>query len=126
VSSNGEVLGYRVMTALLSTAAYGRVRWECRNGYVDSSGPGGAGVRDEYFAAFPATRSWLEETPKMPFGISQYGFWFLVRDGDPVLCSHVTGRVADRLGNVHDLVSLYQSHGHILPMAVSVARTALL
>lgn len=122
--SKGEVLAYRVISALLSTTAYGRVRWECRNGYVDSSG-GDGGPRGDYFAEFPVTLAWLEKTPEMPFGIPQYGFWFLVRDEDPLLCFHVTGQVTDHIGNAHALVPLYQSYGRILPMAIKVAGTAL-
>ncbi len=122
--SNGEVLAYRVITALLSTAAYGRVLWECRNGYVDTSGYGG-GPEERYFADFPVTRAWLEDTPNMPFGIAHYGFWFLLRKDTPVLCLHVTGRVADRVGNVYELVPLYQKYGRIMPMAVKIAGTAL-
>ncbi len=121
--SNGEVLAYRVITALLSTAAYGRVRWECRNGCLDSDV--GSGPIDRYFAEFPITSSWLCEPCDVPFDIPHYGFWFLTRDDKPVLCLHVTGRVADHLGNTYDLVPLYQQYGRILPMAVRVAGTAL-
>jgi hypothetical protein len=130
--SNGEVLAYRVIAALLSTAAYGpgpapdwygHARWECRNGMLDSDV--GSGPIDRYFAEFPATSSWLCEPCDVPFGIPHYGFWFLTRDDKPVLCLHVTGRVADHLGNTYDLVSLYQQYGRILPMAVRVAGSAL-
>jgi hypothetical protein len=68
---------------------------------------------------------WLEDTPKLPFSIAQYAFWFIVRDGHPVLRLDVTGRVANRVGNVYDLIALYKEFGRILPMAITVAGTAL-
>jgi len=41
-----------VWVSVLAIAAFGRVRWECRNGYYDSPGAEGCYVRGSWFNLF--------------------------------------------------------------------------
>lgn len=46
--STRSVVAYRTIAAFLAHQVFSRARWQCLNGYLDSSGMGG-GVRDQLF-----------------------------------------------------------------------------
>jgi hypothetical protein len=58
--STPAVIVYRFIAAFLASTVLGRTRWECRNGFADSSM--GSGVREESFAAVPRAREALALT----------------------------------------------------------------
>jgi hypothetical protein len=99
---------------------FGRHSWECRNGFCDTAGMGG-GVRREWFSMFPLADEWQPGVPTPIPGEPAYGFWFLLRDGEPRLCLTADGRTVDRQGTEHNLAELYGRHGRILPALTDVA-----
>ncbi|MFA5786146.1 MAG: hypothetical protein WDA71_04040 [Actinomycetota bacterium] len=119
--STREVLGYRLISAFLTHSALGRSRWECRNGYCDTSGHGG-GTRLEWFERFPAARDRSRvgladdflETPA-------YRFWFLLQDDVPRVCIETTGKAWDERAHEHDLQDLYRRDRRIWPVVIAVA-----
>jgi len=119
--STHTCLVYRVITEFLSHAIGGKVDWECRNGFCDSSGWGG-GPRTDWFKAFPAIKTLPvpERHPNLEFQ-TEYYYWFLLRDAEPVLCFDVNGTVITKAGKTLQLMSLYQKHHRIWPMIYTVA-----
>ena len=93
-SSTAPILVYRFIAEFLSWTVCRPQRWECRSGFLDSSGWGGCGIREQFFDAFDSARKRLENREKNDLlENSAYRFWFTLRDGDPVLCLETTGAV---------------------------------
>lgn len=111
--TSAATIGFRVASAFLAHAAFGRTFWECRNGYEDTSGYGG-GVRRNLFEAFPGATARLEMRESGDFlDVPAYRFWFLVKDGAPSLAFEVTSGLAWLLdGRELDLLALYRAFSH--------------
>jgi len=93
--SNPEVLSYRVIVALLTQAAFGRINFECRQG-----------------ATFPPRRDWPGHFPGTPEA-QPSDCWYLLRDGEPRLRFTTQGVATDRHGRHHDVPDLYAEHGRL-------------
>jgi T3SS (YopN, CesT) and YbjN peptide-binding chaperone 2 len=115
--STPAVVAYRVMAAFLGHTIFGRVRWEWRNGYFDTSGGFGGGRRHELFERFPAARDRLEISKSDDvLGESAYRFWFLLRMEEPHLAIEpVSGISWDSLGRTTDLFARYRQTRRIWP-----------
>jgi hypothetical protein len=120
-SSTATVVTYRVIAAIVATAAFGRATVECRNGVLDSSGMGGSGRREELFVAFPEARSraelasqddWLDEPG--------YRFWFIQREGEPLVALEPSaGKAWSRTGLEFDLTRLWRASGRRVGLVAS-------
>jgi hypothetical protein len=120
-ASTPPVVVYRCIATFLAPAAFGRARWECRNGYCSTSGYGD-GVRDEWFNAFPSARERLRVRHRDDTrGEPAFRFWFLLQDGKPKLCLESTGRSWDLSGRKHNVYALYHRHNRIWPIVWMVA-----
>ena len=120
-SSDATVV-YSFIAAFLSSAVFGRDRWECRNGSCDSSL---GSELSTAFAAFPAARArLLERRPGDILDQPAYRFWFLIDDA-PQLCLETCGQAWDREGNEFDLGALYRTRRRLWPLVNFVARDLL-
>jgi hypothetical protein len=120
--STPATISFRYICEFL-THAVGRLeQWECRNGFCDTSGYGG-GKQESWFASFPAVQA---DRPVKPLADGRfspaYGYWFLLKNTEPMLCFDIDGQLHMRDGQVHDLATLYAKHKRMWPM---IADTAL-
>lgn len=119
--STSEVIVYRFIAAFLSHSVFGREKWECRNGYYDSSGMGECGV-SHLFNQFPEAKERLRvSVPNDLLEIPAYRFWFVIRDYKPLICLETTGTVWNDKGQSFDLVKLYKKEKRIWPVVMAVA-----
>lgn len=119
-SSTPEVITYRFVAEFLSHSVFGKARWECRNGYFDSSGMDGSGV-SLAFDQFPEVQDRLRVS--MPSDVLQtpaYRFWFLLKDDNPVACIETTGTAWIKGGQYFDLAALYKKEKRIWPIISAV------
>lgn len=124
--STPAVVIYRFIAAFMATSVLGRVSWECRNGYHDSSGPGDSCERRDWFAIFPAALARLSvRLPNDPLGEPAYRFWFICKSCRPQLCLETTGHAWDLGGAKFDLMKLYRMRRRIWPVVNFVARDLL-
>lgn len=120
-----EVVTYRFVAEWLSSRLFGRERWECRNGYLDSSACPGA--PSQHFAKFPliAPRRAVRE-PDDLLGIADYRFWFLLRDHEPVIALEPhTATAWNRAGECFQLFERFKRERRIAPLLLLVARDFL-
>ena len=124
--STPETIVYRFIADYL-THSVGRLeRWECRNGYVDTSGYGGGGKRDHLFNKFPGLRK--EESlrhTKLRLEEYAYNFWFLLKNDDPIICLDTTGMAYRTDGRYYDLRQLYKDERRLWPLITEVAGDVL-
>lgn len=123
-ASTPTTLAYRFIAELLTHGAFSKEQWECRNGYEDTSGYGG-GV-SPYFNQFPAAQEKLRLVLQNDF-LKQpaYRFWFLCKDGRPLLCIETTGQVWNTEGKVFDLPLLYAKKHSICFLIAEIAGDCL-
>ncbi len=120
-SSTPATITFRFVSEFL-THAIGRIeRWECRNGFCDTSGFCG-GKRETYFSCFPQIET---EVPAIEFANgridSAYLHWFLLWNGEPRACLDTNGRLYKSNGDVHDLMAIYSKHRRMWPVIADVA-----
>ena len=121
-ASTPATLTYRYISDFLAHSISRLENWECRNGFEDTSGYGG-GVRQSFFKQFPLLRKETALRHGSPIlGKYEYNFWFLLKNGDPVLCLDTSGMVFRLDGACHDLVNLYRHYRRIWPL---ISETAL-
>lgn len=119
--STPDTISFRYICEFL-THAVGRLeRWECRNGFCDTSGWGG-GKQESWFSRFPG----IENTQPPQAGAKgeidrAYGYWFLLQDAKPVLCIDTAARLYKLSGVVHDLAAMYGRHKRIWPLIAETA-----
>jgi len=107
--TNAESLAYRIMAGLMSTLAFERNRWEWKNGQEDTAGYGNQPARDRWFEKFPGSLEEMREHPEIGvFGIPNYGFWFLLKDGRPKLCISKNAVCRNPGGKRLDLAKMYR------------------
>ena len=120
-SSNAPILVYRFIAELLSWTPCRPQTWECRSGYLDTSGWGG-GRRESLFEAFPATQRHLDRRQESDLlGEPAYRFWFILRDGEPVLCLETTGLVWNLNGDSIEIVDEYRKVKRLWPLIFKMA-----
>jgi hypothetical protein len=114
--STPSTIALRFISEFL-THAVGRLdHWECRNGFYDTSGDLG-GPRNQWFCHFPGMAldhppNRLRETRLAP----AYGYWFLLKSGEPLIGFDVDGRLHLRSGQSHDLATSYARNRAIWPL----------
>ncbi len=119
--STQDVLTYRFIAAFLSHSVFGREKWECRNGYYDSTGMGECGV-SHLFNQFPEAKERLRvSVPNDLLEIPAYRFWFVIRDYKPLICLETTGTVWNDKGQSFDLTKLYKKEKRIWPVVMAIA-----
>lgn len=118
-----SVVAYRMIAAFLAHQVFSRARWQCLNGYLDSSGMSG-GVRDQFFDEFPAAREHMTNSVTLfdDDGQAAYGFWFLVKDDEPRLAIEPgQGAAWASDGRKSDLFARYQRTHLIWPVVWAAA-----
>jgi len=124
-ASTSASLVYRYISEFLAHSICRLENWECRNGVEDSSGYGG-GVRRQFFERFPLIRKQDDEKYGAPIpGKHARNFWFLVRNGEPILCLDTGGRVIRLDGSSHDLLSMYGRSRRVWPLICETALDVL-
>lgn len=120
--STPTTISFRYVSELL-THTVGRLEnWECRNGFLDTSGYGG-GKRETWFNCFAGIEA---EQPPQGLGDGRldtaYCYWFFLKNSEPVLCVDTDGRLYTLEGDVHDLVASYSKRKRMWPV---IAETSL-
>lgn len=119
--STSEIIVYRFISAFLAHSIFGKEKWECRNGYTDSSGMGRCGVCPS-FDHFPATKDRMRVLiPTDPFQTPAYRFWFILKNCKPVVCLETTGIAWNNVGLSFDLMALYKKEKRLWPIVWKVA-----
>lgn len=107
--TNPETLTYRVMAGVAAALVFEKDTWVWRNGQLDTSGCDDQGYRDQWFEAFPGAKAASREgMPNQPFANSKYGFWFLLRNDQPVVCLSKTSLCWNSDGDEIELVGIYR------------------
>jgi hypothetical protein len=123
--STPTTIAFRYVCEFL-THAIGRLdQWECRNGYCETSGYG-CGKRAAWFNSFAGIRS--SQPPKELTGgklHAAYGYWFVLKNTEPVLSIDTAGRLYTLSGEVHDLAAIYAEHKRMWPVIAETAITLL-
>jgi len=124
-TSTPATITFRYITEFL-THAIGRMeRWNCLNGYEDTSGYG-SGKREHLFAHFKGITKFNNPSIKDPFyGEDAYHHWFLVKGDDPKLCIGANGLLYKTDGSRHFLAHLYQEKKRIWPLIIATAKELL-
>jgi hypothetical protein len=109
-----ETLVYRVMAGVSAALVFDKASWEWRNGQLDTSGCNDQGYRDQWFDAFPGAKAAARAgLPDAPFGNSKYGFWFLLKDDQPMVCLSKNSLCWDSAGEEFNLTALYRRERRI-------------
>jgi len=119
--STSDVIVYRFIAAFLGHSAFGKEKWECRNGYFDSSGNEESGPSLS-FDLFPEAKE--RARISLPSDIAKtptYRFWFIKKNGKPVICLESTGTAWNNKGLSFDLAALYKKEKRIWPVVWEVA-----
>jgi len=120
--TTATTVAFRYITDFLPHAIGQLEQWECRNGFLDTSGYDG-GKRENWFNRFPSiTPGKMSEQLAHGKLDPAYGYWFLLRDGEPMLCIDLNGRLHKPNGEAYDLLSIYSKHRRIWPV---IAETAI-
>ena len=125
-SSTPTTLIYRFISTFLNHCTFGKDKWECRNGYFDSSDIlGSYEVSDfEYFSQ--AQQRLRSVFPDDVLQQPAYRFWFLHKNDKPMLCLETTGVVWNDKGTSFELINLYKKNNRrIWPVVYEVARDYL-
>lgn len=110
--STNTALIYRFISSFLTHAAFGKNKWECRNGCIDTSGYG-EGVRKD-FDEFPEAQKQLREIlPDDILGQPAYRFWFLRKNDVPVICLETSGVIWLKEERQYNLMDLYRNDRRI-------------
>lgn len=120
--SSPSTIAFRFICEFL-THATGRLNhWECRNGFLDTSG-WACGRHDDWFDCFPALKN-PDHPKRMIHGELDPDccYWFLLKDMLPRLCIDIGGGLYNPEGETYDLVAIYSRHKRIWPV---IAETAI-
>jgi hypothetical protein len=114
-------LTYRVITAALQIKTFAPKRWSCLNGFCDSSGFMGSGIRGELFRYFPLVESPSESEESPNYGVDDpLRFWFLCCDDEPMICLETTGRAYSRKGVMIDLKAKYARRRNVYDVLAEI------
>ena len=101
-------LTYRVIAATLRMKTFSLARWSCLNGFLDSSGFEGCGIRRDLFSPFPTLPVPLSpEKSKNSTLLRASDFWFLCRNDEPIICLEIAGRAYSTKGLMIELQPEY-------------------
>jgi hypothetical protein len=101
-------LTYRVITAMLRIKTFSPVRWSCSNGFLDSSGFEGCGIRNDLFSAFPTVQVPLGSEKSKDSSLSRAtDFWFFCCKDEPIICFEIAGRAYSTKGVMIELHPKY-------------------
>lgn len=104
-------LTLRVLAAIAAVHVKAVHPVDIRSGYFDSSG--GSYPEDELFDAFPTLPDdLLRPLPGDSLGVAEYRFWFVTRDGAPILAFETSTGTAwtSHHGEGVDLMATYKAH----------------
>ena len=115
-ASTPETIVYRFIAEFLAHAIGRRETWDCRNGMHDTSGWCG-GKQLEWFRKFAEldVGEKLKHAPALGSECA-YSFWFLLKDGEPLICVDKTGLAHRQDGTRVDLMKAYKRHRRIWPI----------
>jgi hypothetical protein len=123
--STPATIVYRFIADFLTHSAGRLDKWECRNGYEDTSGYGG-GKRENLFKQFPNLRKDDSLRHTMLFLEQyEYNFWFLLKNETPVLCLDTSGMAYRTDGTSYDVGRMYKGKRRIWPLIFEVAGDVL-
>jgi hypothetical protein len=118
--STASTLVYRFIAEFLTHSTFGVHQWECRNGFIDTSGYGG-GVAAA-FEGFAKAQARLRLTlPTDVLGNPAYRFWFIYKNKIPVLCIETNGTVWDENDAEFTLADLYASKHSLSQVVMEIA-----
>ncbi|PAY16352.1 hypothetical protein CKO51_27250 [Rhodopirellula sp. SM50] len=120
-ASTPTTITYRFIAEFLTHSIGRRERWECRNGFGDSSVWTG-GKRQDWFDVFPhiADHSPPQRLENQPIETA-YCYWFLIRNSEPQLCIDTDGVAYCMEGTAKQLPELYAKSRRIWSVVNSVA-----
>lgn len=119
--STPEVIVYRFIAAFLGHSAFGKVNWECRNGYFDTSGMEECSINPA-FNSFPEAKERSRITLANDLlNIPAYRFWFIKKNGKPLICLETSGAAWNNEGQSFDLSALYKKEKRIWPLVWAMA-----
>lgn len=119
--STPAVIVYRFIAAFLGHSVFGKDEWECRNGYFDSSGMTECSINSA-FELFPEAKDRARVSlPSDLLQIPAYRFWFIKKNGNPVICLETTGLAWNTKGQTFNLNELYKIDKKIWPVVWAVA-----
>lgn len=121
--TTADTLTFRFISEFLSHTTGRLERWECRNGFCDTSGYGG-GKREELFSAFPHIQPLPNSVAREAFS-DDYYYWFLLKGGEPMACLDTAGRLFTLDGEIHDLYTLYKIDRRIWSLIAKTCLTLL-
>ncbi len=113
---------YDFIATFLMHATFGACRWECRNGFHDTTGYG-SGVRSDFLHFPEVQHRLLKQGDHGMNGQPAYGYWFVRRNGDPRMCIDQDGTVWIRGTDASTRVwDMYQDRGeHMWSTVISIA-----
>ena len=121
-ASTSATIAYRFIADFLAHSTGRLDNWECRNGFLDTSGCESSGTRRHLFEKFPSLQDREDLRKTVPFlGEYSYNYWFLIKNDDPLLCLDTNGIAHRRDGACRDLLALYMATRRIWPLIVEVA-----
>lgn len=117
--SSPAILTYRFISTFLIQTVLGLDKWECRNGFLDSSGYSSGIVED--FKNFPQAEKRLRVREKDDL-IEQpaYRFWFLKKNGIPKICLETNGLAWTDDGEEYSLPEIYKAKRKMLSLVSNV------
>jgi hypothetical protein len=119
--STADVIVYRFIATLLGHSVFGKDEWECRNGYFDSSGMVECGIHPAFDLFLEAKNRARVSLSGDLLQIPAYRFWFIKKNGIPVICLETTGTVWNADGQSFDLTAHYKKEKRIWPIVWTVA-----
>ncbi len=122
--SSPEILSYRFISVFMNHTVFGMDKWECRNGYLDSSGYSSGVLND--FDLFPPAKERLRINEKNDIlNNPAYRFWFIKKNSASKLCLETNGTVWDENGKEYNLSNLYKKNRKITEVVYDVAKKLL-
>lgn len=120
-STGPETLVYRIMAGVSAALIFEKDPWEWRNGQMDSSEWDDQAHRDQWFEAFPGAKEAARVgSPDQPFGNPKYGFWFLLKNDQPMVCLSKTALCWDTGGGETNLAEQHHRDRRIHALVGSV------
>lgn len=114
--STPETIIYRFISDFLASSVGKIENWRCLSGFCDTSGYGG-GERRTFFKCFSKIKDReLKIKLKPVLGIDSYNYWFLVKNGKPVLALCKDGYAINLKNKEFNLFELYKKHKRIWPL----------
>ena len=118
--SSPEILTYRFISHFMTQTLFGLEKWECRSGYLDSSGYSFGISKD--FELFPLAMERVRIKEKNDILQNPaYRFWFIKKKNAPKLCLETNGTIWDKHGQEYCLSTLYKKNRKIYEVVCKVA-----